>query len=226
VSTVPVAPPVAPSRAAIAKATAIALVVAVIILVVAVLPAEYGIDPLGTGRALGLTNLYSTGRGTATAADTSGNPAPASAASLNAGATSILQNTPFHEQTIELTLGAFGFIEHKYKLEKGASMIYSWSATGPVMYDLHTEPEGKPPEASESFAMGKGTSGSGSYTAPYSGLHGWYFENLNEMQSIKLTIKAVGFFDQYRQYYDDETHKDFKITGKAEGEEISGTSTK
>ena len=46
-----------PSRFAIAKAAALALVVAAVLLVTAVLPAEYGIDPLGTGRALGLTDL-------------------------------------------------------------------------------------------------------------------------------------------------------------------------
>ena len=33
------------------------MVVAAIILVTAVLPAEYGLDPLGTGEALGLTPL-------------------------------------------------------------------------------------------------------------------------------------------------------------------------
>ncbi len=43
--------------AKIAKATAAALVIAVVILFVAVLPAEYGIDPLKTGNALGLTDL-------------------------------------------------------------------------------------------------------------------------------------------------------------------------
>ena len=42
----------APSKKAIAKATAIALIVAVVILFTAVLPAEYGIDPLGTGKTL------------------------------------------------------------------------------------------------------------------------------------------------------------------------------
>ena len=223
-STAPVAPPVAPSRAAIAKATVIALVVAIVILVVAVLPAEYGIDPLGTGRALGLSNLY--GSGAASSAPASGNPAPASAASLNAGSTSIVQNAPFHEQTIELVLGPLEFIEHKYKLAKGAGMIYSWSTSGPIMYDLHTEPEGKPPDASESFVMGTGTSGNGSYTAPYDGLHGWYFENVSEKESVKLTLKARGFFDSYRQYYDDDTHKDFRITGTGEGEEIPSTGTK
>src|SRR5438105_2201292 len=47
----------APSTARIALATFIALIVAAIILVVAVLPAEYGIDPLKTGKSLGLMDL-------------------------------------------------------------------------------------------------------------------------------------------------------------------------
>jgi len=45
------------SKAAILKATGIALIVALVILFTAVLPAEYGIDPLKTGRLLGLTGL-------------------------------------------------------------------------------------------------------------------------------------------------------------------------
>jgi hypothetical protein len=50
--------PPAPSGASLLKATLLALVVAGIVLVTMVLPAEYGIDPLGTGRALGLDDLY------------------------------------------------------------------------------------------------------------------------------------------------------------------------
>ena len=46
-----------PSRGQIAIATVIALIVAAVLLVVAVLPAEYGIDPLKTGKALGLMDL-------------------------------------------------------------------------------------------------------------------------------------------------------------------------
>ncbi len=49
-------PPLA-SAAKIAMATVVALIVGGVILVTAVLPAEYGIDPLGTGKALGLTDL-------------------------------------------------------------------------------------------------------------------------------------------------------------------------
>src|SRR5262249_4059208 len=45
------------SKKAIAKATVVALLVAAVLLITAVLPAEYGIDPLGTGKALHLTDL-------------------------------------------------------------------------------------------------------------------------------------------------------------------------
>jgi hypothetical protein len=46
-----------PSTGKIVTATIFALIVGAIVLVVAVLPAEYGIDPLGTGKALGLLEL-------------------------------------------------------------------------------------------------------------------------------------------------------------------------
>ncbi len=46
-----------PSGKRIARSVAVAIVVAAVLLVVAVLPAEYGIDLTGIGRALGLTEL-------------------------------------------------------------------------------------------------------------------------------------------------------------------------
>ncbi len=55
----------APPAGTIVNATLIALAVALVILFTAVLPAEYGIDPLRTGKLLGLIGLSK-----ATAADT------------------------------------------------------------------------------------------------------------------------------------------------------------
>jgi len=46
-----------PSVGKLIRATLFALILAAVVLVVAVLPAEYGIDPLGTGKLLGLTQL-------------------------------------------------------------------------------------------------------------------------------------------------------------------------
>src|SRR5579862_307176 len=57
-----------PSKQQILRATAVAILVAMAILFTAVLPAEYGIDPLHTGAALGLMNLSRATSGGATAA--------------------------------------------------------------------------------------------------------------------------------------------------------------
>lgn len=46
-----------PSTCQLFRSTAIAALVAALLLVTAVLPAEYGIDPLGVGRVLGLTPM-------------------------------------------------------------------------------------------------------------------------------------------------------------------------
>ncbi len=47
----------AEQRARLALATAGAILVAGVILMIAILPAEYGVDPLGTGKLLGLTSI-------------------------------------------------------------------------------------------------------------------------------------------------------------------------
>lgn len=46
-----------PSARTLARSTLVALAVAAIVLLTAVLPAEYGIDPTGAGRVLGLTQM-------------------------------------------------------------------------------------------------------------------------------------------------------------------------
>ena len=47
----------AEQRARIALAAAGAMLVAGVLLMAAILPAEYGVDPLGSGKLLGLTSL-------------------------------------------------------------------------------------------------------------------------------------------------------------------------
>ncbi len=49
--------PELPSSRALVRSTLIALAVAGALLLTAVLPAEYGIDPTGAGRVLGLTQM-------------------------------------------------------------------------------------------------------------------------------------------------------------------------
>jgi hypothetical protein len=103
-------------------ATGFALLVATVILVTSVLPAEYGWDPLGTGEALGLLGLAESER-----------------SPLN----SMAQG--WQENKIEFHLQPFESVEYKYHLEDGAAMFYEWHATGEVISDMHSEPEGAEP---------------------------------------------------------------------------------
>lgn len=172
----------APSRRRILKATIVALAVALVLLFTVVLPAEYGIDPLGTGEALGLSGLAAT--------EVAAAPeilAPA------AGGPITTQQLPHKVDAIEFVLLPKRSMEYKYQLAQGATMLYTWRASAPVEFDFHTEPAGKPPEASDSFEKGVTATSRGSYRAPYDGIHGWYWMN-NTDQMVTITLQSSGFY--------------------------------
>ena len=171
--------PIAPSR--IIWATGFAAVVAAVVLVVAVLPAEYGIDPLGTGRLLGLTDL----------------------AGASAGAIT-RQVAAYKTNTASFELGPYEFVEFKYRLEQGATMIYSWSATGPVIYDFHSEPDGAPAGYAESFDKAQTPAAHGSYKAPFSGIHGWFWENPGT-KAVTITLTTAGFYTTAQEFRDNDS---------------------
>jgi len=177
-------------RARIALATATAIFVAGVILVTAILPAEYGVDPVGTGRLLGLTSIAGPSAGEAAA------PA-AAAVPQDLEPTRPGANTP---QTISIRQDAVSFtiapgqgMEYKYRMEKGASMVYEWTATGKVGFDFHGEPQGAPKGYAESYQMGEGDRAAGSFFAPTPGIHGWFWENLTTSE-VTVTLKSTGFY--------------------------------
>ena len=168
----------------IARASALAFVAAVIVLVTAVLPAEYGLDPLGTGRALGLLNLF--------------NAAPPPIVAAEDGPV-VGQAAGYRTDSRTMTVPSLGSVEFKYQLSRGAAMVYSWRATAPLAFDFHTEPAGLPPSASETFERGDAAEKQGSYTAPYDGIHGWYWENVYDTDVV-VTLEAAGFFSEGRLF--------------------------
>jgi hypothetical protein len=181
--------PPAPSGAALFKATLVAIAIAAIVLVTTILPAEYGIDPLGTGAALGLGNLFGVEQ------------VPAGPATIVAD-----ESGPVHPQLYEyrtdartLTIGPKEGIEFKYELDKGATILYAWKADSFVDFDFHTEPEGLPPDASESFEKGNASQKRGAYTAPYDGIHGWYWENTTD-RAVTVTLTSAGFYSSARLF--------------------------
>src|SRR5204863_9155656 len=91
-------------------------------------------------------------------------------------------------------VAAHDFMEYKYRLEKGKALLYSWKATTPVNYELHAEPDGAPRGYAESYEKRAATSdASGTLTAPFSGIHGWYWENTGD-QEVTVTLKTAGFY--------------------------------
>jgi len=182
----------APSGRTLLKATLIALVAAGIVLVIAVLPAEYGIDPTGAGRRLGLMDLFAAGGGEQAA------PGPATVTPGLAGPV-FPQIYEYRVDTREFTIEPGTGMEFKYELDKGATMLYSWKASGFVDYDFHTEPEGKPSSASDSFDKGVAAQKRGAYTAPYNGIHGWYWENTSN-RPVMVTLNTAGFYEEGRLF--------------------------
>ena len=114
-----------PSKKAIVRATGIALALALAILFIAVLPAEYGIDPLKTGAALGLTDLSK-----AAAQVAGAKPAPV------AMGVYLAQPKLYKTDSEDLGLAPGEGVEIKYHMQKGATMVYAWKATGTVGFEI------------------------------------------------------------------------------------------
>lgn len=162
----------------VALATAVAFLAASGAFVLFVLPAEFGVDPTGVGRGLGLLGL-------------AGTPP------VDAHRT----QTAFAAETRVFELAPFESVEIKYDLVGGDGLVYAWRADGEVVFDLHAEPTGAEPEAAESFAQGRGTEDAGTYVAPYDGIHGWFWEN-RTAQTVTVTLRLAGFATGATEYKD------------------------
>ena len=168
------------------RATAIAAGIAAILLVSVVLPAEYGIDPLRTGRLLGLTEMGAmkvAANQPDLAAEAEGDltlePEPALTYSLQSG-----------EQTVTLAPGTGR--EIKAKMQAGAEFDYDWSTGGtPVHYELHGEPDGGKKGEYTSYEIGKSAGKKGKFQAPFAGTQGWYWRN-DSTAPVTVTVKATG----------------------------------
>jgi hypothetical protein len=162
------------------KATLISLVVAGVLLVTVVLPAEYDLDPLGTGALLGLTGLARTG--------------PAALSD---------QPSAFRQERVRFELAPFESVEYKYRLEAAAAMVFSWRASGEVVFDFHAEPDGAEEGYAESFEQGRDRARNGTYVAPFAGIHGWFWENRGT-DTVTVTLDASGFIDRATEFRDND----------------------
>jgi hypothetical protein len=173
-------------RQRIAFAAGVALLVAGLLLVAVVLPAEFAVDPLGVGARLGLLDLGVVGKQVAAL--------EASKAGAAAQATTLVpQERRFNSETVDFHLEPHGSIEYKYRLDKGQALLFSWTATGPVNYELHAEPDGAPRGYAQSYEKSTARTRAGTLTAPFPGIHGWYWENPTDAP-VTVTLASSGFY--------------------------------
>ena len=201
----------APSGKRIAVSVGIAAAIAAVVLVVAVLPAEYGIDPTGVGKALGLTELRAPASRTIEVKDVIGGnervreveiPGFNEPVPLPNPAVHQSEDRPIQTRTVTLTLKAGQETEIKTVLRTNKVIVYTWhSEGGPAYCDLHGH---DPAAGSEFFVRYRedqegATDVTGSLVAPFDGEHGWYWLNINEVP-ITITLTVTGFFDDIVDY--------------------------
>ena len=177
----------------LAVAAGAALLGAGLILVMFVLPAEYGLDPLGTGSWFGLTELGATGKQIEALEAAAPNEA-------QAATTIVGQQAPFKSETVEFSIGPRQGMEYKYRLDKGEALLYSWKATAPVNVEFHAEPDGAPRGYAQTYEKAdRQTAASGTLTAPFPGIHGWYWENTTD-QPITVTLSSAGYYNLSHEF--------------------------
>lgn len=196
-----------PTLPQLTKATALALIVAGAILLTAVLPAEYGIDPTGIGKMLGLTTLsVSSAPASEVAASI---PAPATSTATLPSSTTVAapaaqaspatvtkSDVPFRSDEMSLTLQPDEGSEIKAAMRKGEQFVFVWIADGgKVNFDMH----GEKPNAGENFTSywkdKQQTSAQGIFVAPFDGTHGWYWRNRGD-KPVTVKVKVSGFYEK------------------------------
>lgn len=187
-----------PSKEKILKATGIALAVALLLLFTVVLPAEYGIDPLRTGAALGLTGISK-------AVEAAPPVKGAAPTPVQGGSVYTAQAKIYKVDSEDLLLGPHEGVEIKYHMLKGAGMVYAWKANGTLSFEFHGEPDQKPnKDYFESYELNdkQGADHSyGAFTAPTTGIHGWFWENKGTKE-VQIHLTTAGFYDSAKMFVD------------------------
>ena len=178
----------------------LAVVAATVLLVTVVLPAEYGIDPTGIGRVLGLTQM---GEIKATLAreaeqDQKSNlqtsptiqTAPSAATPQQSQATPTAIGSAAHRDEMTVTLKPGEAVEIKLEMKAGAKVRYEWtSAGGTVNYDMHAD---SPQINYHGYKKGQQTErDSGELVAAFEGKHGWFWRNRGT-DEITVTLRTDG----------------------------------
>ena len=203
-----------PTTPQLLRATFIAAATAGVLLVAVVLPSEYGVDPTGAGRALGLTEMgeikmqLAEEAALATAAET--------AASQEAARTAVAQAarggvrpaaiaeqpaassvTAGRTDVTRLTLAPGEGAEIKFTANEGARVAFNWSVEGGhVNYDTHADAPGI---SYHGYGKGRESTGEqGDLVAAFDGSHGWFWRNRSGAP-VTLTLRTEGEYSEIKR---------------------------
>ncbi len=186
-----------PSVRRLMRSTAIAAMVAAVILVTIVLPAEYGVDPTGIGRIIGLKEMGEIKMQLAEDARAAEAVAVVRAAAPDATpATAMTTATPKSDVT-EVTLLPSQGKEIKLAMPKDARVSFSWATNrGVVNYDTHGD---SPTIKYHGYSKGTGTKAdSGLLTAAFEGQHGWFWRNRGR-DTVVVTLRTSGDYTELKR---------------------------
>lgn len=193
-----------PSTAKLIKSTIIAAVTAGILLVTVVMPAEYGIDPTGAGKVLGLTRMGEIK--TSLAEEAAQDAAMDKQAVAEVESVSEPEIAPVPEQEVEIqthemsvTLAPDEGTEIKVAMKKGAKVDYVWETNGgKANFDVHGDSKELKINY-HNYYKGSDQKREGTLVAEFDGSHGWFWRNRTK-EPLTITIKTNGEYSSIKRY--------------------------
>lgn len=188
------------------RSTLIAGAVASVLLATVVLPAEYGVDPTGIGRVLGLTKMgeikVALAREAALADSIEASvaarpPATTAAQPMTPPAPAPAANSRPSTHVTEIVLAPGEGEEIKLLMRKDARVTYSWATDrGAVNYDTHADAPGI---KYHGYAKGSGKrSDEGVLVAAFDGAHGWFWRNRGN-EVVTVTLRTSGDYQELKR---------------------------
>jgi len=187
-----------PSMAKLFKSTILAIFIAAIILITVVLPAEYGIDPTGFGKVIGLIKMGEIKVSLSEEAELE-SVAAAESADLQEPQNAIADSetmvyekeTNSKQEKFSVTLKPNEGKEIKLTMAKGTTVNYSWYTDGgKANFDAHADSKILQIKY-HNYEKGKEVRSEGVLEAAFDGNHGWFWRNRTSATMI-VTLEVVG----------------------------------
>ncbi len=205
-----------PSAGKLIRSTAVAALIAVALLITIVLPAEYGIDPTGLGRVMGLTQMgeikmalsAEAKAGKSATVPQTPQPVVTAAPAATSGAANspkpseapAKETTATQQHTMTVLLKPGQAAEIKLTMSKDARVFYEWTTQGgAVNYDAHGDPPNKPKGFYHGYGKGQNASRDcGTLQAAFDGAHGWFWRNRTGAE-VTVTLKTSGGYTEIKR---------------------------